>query len=612
MRSNRLPFVTISLVILPFFTAPLAFAQPVVSNVRIDDLGHSSVRVTWDSTAFPIVGGQRIQYGATAAYGNIQNAYRVSASANNETMVLTGQTAGSTIHLCPQTSNGTWSSCSNLDQIVTFGPLPSPHPLPATLPATFSHAPPAPAGCTALTANSFATLLNQINTAAAGQSGGCYIITLPAGTVITGQVLVPTPVDVDLISSSDPGKNTITKATSVNTYSNGQRVRVESDDWAGNAGIPTGLLQGIDYCVANLSGNSFKLQLWPACNSVVSLVTAGFGPWMLTPYPPPASNWIQVTTSGVTQPFGVRADPRWAANFVTWNPPAAGNSTAFAAIRLRGGAHHYYFGHGIYFNAPNSGQNDTTDPAPYNGWAYMNPNNSFIAIKGNVLDGAGFPERIKNVFQLADGGYLDVSDNYFKNISYWRPDKTNLLPTVTSATVVTWSSGSYFTNLGNRTTVPSFTAANPTGTGTAFFTLNPATCTPVATIPGGTSVMMSAGNTATGTAWPWNSGGRYAQALLGTCGVSGAAWVSCINADDGSNYFFSTDSTEGGQIVTASGPGPLNVRNNYFESHSIIWHLDDTCAGTPTFFDADVLFRRNTFATPDRFRLGGAGNNGAV
>src|SRR5271169_1356729 len=134
MQSRILPFVILSSVIFPLFTAGPAFAQPVVSNVRIDDVGHSSVRVTWDSTELPITGGQRLQYGPTAAYGNIQNAYKVSFGPNDETMILTGQTAGSTIHLCPQTSDGTWSSCANLDQTVTFGALPSPHPAPATLP----------------------------------------------------------------------------------------------------------------------------------------------------------------------------------------------------------------------------------------------------------------------------------------------------------------------------------------------------------------------------------------------------------------------------------------------------------------------------------------------
>jgi hypothetical protein len=99
---------------------------------------------------------------------------------------------------------------------------------------------------------------------------------------------------------------------------------------------------------------------------------------------------------------------------------------------------------------------------------------------------------------------------------------------------------------------------------------------------------------------------------LGSCNFASNAWTACANADDGnSNYSFSVDSTEGPQIITACGPGPLNVRNNYFESHSIIWHLDDSCSAKPSLFVSNVLFRRNIFATPDKYRTGAPGNNGA-
>src|SRR5579871_4780314 len=314
--------MTAQIVLLASF-ACLAAAQPVVSNIRLDDIGHSSVRVTWDANAVPM--NQRIQWGPTAGYGKTQYVYStaaVSTLATNQTLILAGQMAGSTIHLCPQSQNADgWSSCRGLDQTVTFAPLPSPHPMPAILPETFSISEPDTSSCTMLTANSLETLQAQVNTAAAGQAKGCYVISVTAGTIMRGQLLVPPAADVDTIASSNAGTNVITIASAVNTYQSGQRVRVALDDWAGTATLPTGLTEGVDYCVAEASGKTLRLQLWPACNAVVSLKTDGSGPWYTTPFPPPASDWIQSRTSSAhVPPDGVRPDPSWSNSMMTRGP----------------------------------------------------------------------------------------------------------------------------------------------------------------------------------------------------------------------------------------------------------------------------------------------------
>lgn len=560
-------------------------AQPIVTNVRVDDVGHSSVRVTWDGNILP--SNQRVQYGPTVNYLYTQYIYSSpSYTATNQQIIITGQAPGSNIHLCPQSmdSAGNWSSCTGLDKTITFLPMPSVHPVPATLPEQFIIA--EPTGCLVLTASDLNGLQLAVNTAAQDQVNFCYTIKVAAGTILRGQLLIPPASDIDTVASSNSATNVVTIASVVNSYTNGMRVRVGTDSWVGNSGLPTGLLSGIDYCVLG-SGKNIQLQYWPACNVTVSLGTAGYGPWEIAPYPPMHRNYIQIRTgSDVIAPDNVRTDPSWVSSMIDWGAAAPVLNASSLPIRFRGMSHNYYFGPGIHFTTPNSNQIDTTDPQSYMGWSAVNEYQTNIAFKRNVFSG-GYPERVKLPFGFADGSYLDISDNYFQDISYWRPSKGGLVPSVVNGSTVSVSAGSYFTNIGTCAVATASNVTSPTGSGTVYLTLNPVTCKVVVSL----------------SDWPRNAAGRYAQALIGTCSYVSGAFTGCINADDVNNYGFSVDATEGPQIVTACGPGPLRVANNWFESHSIIWHLDDSCSQFPTKYVADATFKRNVFSTPDKYRI---------
>ena len=190
---------------------------------------------------------------------------------------------------------------------------------------------------------------------------------------------------------------------------------MSGDDWAGNSSLPAGLIEGTDYCVAGVSGKTLRLQLWPACNSVVSLNTDGAGPWYITPFPPPTSNWIQIRTSSThVPPDGVRPDPAWAGSMVTWGPATTGSQgSQYVTVRFRATAHRYYFRAGNTFQhagirikptrqtrrAITAGRRCCQTTA-----TLRSRETGFRATRS----ASGFP------FALAEGSYIDISDNYFQ------------------------------------------------------------------------------------------------------------------------------------------------------------------------------------------------------
>ena len=103
-----------------------ANAAPVVSNIRIDDVGHSSARITWDSDVTSV--SQRVQYGTSTSYGNIQGTYQSATVAASQQMLVTGLAPSTTYHVCPQstTDNRNWSDC--VDASFTTADLPAVHP----------------------------------------------------------------------------------------------------------------------------------------------------------------------------------------------------------------------------------------------------------------------------------------------------------------------------------------------------------------------------------------------------------------------------------------------------------------------------------------------------
>lgn len=591
---------------------PAFAAVPVVSSIVTDDInvdgGHSSVRVTWSSDV--AADNLRIAWGTTSAYGNLFWSYNVVVGLTaGEQIILTGQTAGATIHLCPQSHNASgWSDCTGLDQAITFPALPSPHPTPATLPSTFSLEPDM-SGAIALTANSVATLQTAIDTAVAGQCSNKYIITISGS--LNGRVIPGISCDVDQFASVDTTADTITLATTKSTYHNGDQVRIMTSDFLAGF-LPAPLLEGISYCAASVSGATMQLTPWPACSGVIDLTTAGSGDhhqWM-RPFPVVMTNYIQLKGNGSVPPAGIRPDPSWDAAWPTihFSPPT--NASDSWPIRFEGTNANFYVGPGLHFTLPASNQTTTTDPVDYLGWIKLDVSSANIAVKRNVFTG-GYPERIFHPIDVADGSYIDVSDNYWENVSYFRPTNYGMIPSTTfGSTTATVAAGHFFTSLGSCT-LPSFTLTNPTiaGTGFVYISLNMSTCLPLASLPAGASVTMSVGTTTIAGNYPVNGSGLWSQGLIGSCFMSANTFASCSTEPDST---YSVPNSEGPQIGTFDGPGPYNVRNNYFESHGIFWHFNDDHSSTPTRFPQNMFFARNVFNSPLSYIVNATGNNGAT
>ncbi len=601
--------------------------QPAVTNLVVDDNavngGHSSFRVTWNTDVAP--DNQRVDWGPTNAYGRVLYAYQPSYAATGQQLTVSGlnattdMDAGRVVHFRACSHNGSGWGCSS-DQTVTIPAVPSPHPVVATLPETFSIPQPSEAGCTTQTAASdLSDLQAKINTAASNQVSACQVVIIPAGAVGTAFVTIPTAVDADKISSYNTGSNVLTVVTRNNTYSNGDRVRV-ANNTPTYATIPTGLQSGADYCASSVSGSTLQLTAWPSCTGVVSLGTAGTGQFNIMPFPPRHSNYITVRSNGVYPPDGVRTGPGWqaASNTAQWQPtittattvtsPYGYNSLLFSEM-----AHHWYIGPGIDFTAANSNQSDTTDPAPWPLRIVTKPSNSYIAVKRNWITGLGYPER-QYVPMYWDGSYVDFADNYLTGIDYWRPARlySDFAQTPAGA-VLSVGGGFYNTGIGNCPSVGASSVTLTSSTsGIGYVTVRPSDCAVIATLPSGTTATCSGCTTAVGADWPKNGAGQYTHGLVASCTFTTGSWTSCTSYDDinaSLSQYFGGGSL---QIISSYGPGPMRYSNNYEESHGILYHMDDSGANNYLTIPSNVTIQRNLFNTLAKYRYGSAQNNGLV
>lgn len=587
-------------------------APPVISNIRVSDIGHSSFRVVWDTDVAP--DNQRIQWGAsTGALTREHYTYSPRYSASDQMLQVTGLVHGVDSNssrvvffkVASYNADG-WGESS--EQTVTLSAMPAVHPAPPVAPTTFQISEPSPSGCTTQTVSNLANLQSAVDTAVTNQVTACQIIEIAAGLADGVNIVVPPPANIDRVSAStgvNTGTDTITiTATIKQSYSNGTRVRVGGDGWNGDA-IAGGLIEGIDYYVINYSAGSFQLSLTPG-GTAVNLTSTGSGNWMISNYPYPTTNWIQLRSALTSlTPDGVQVTSQVRpANAPQLYPGSLGRTGTYT-LQFRAFPHHWYIGPGLYFNVEDSNQDDTTDPKPWPGWISLPVSSSYIAIQRNWFNGGGYPERI-NRPMLPEGSYIDFSDNYQENIDWWRPVRTGLALT-NGAASITMALGTFNTGIGNCT-LPGGQTVNFTGsaTGTIYATIRPSDCARYYTLPAGLTCTNCTAST-TGTDWPKNGDGRYSHGLVGTCAISSGTISSCTMTDTGN---FSVDQYESwtGHIISY-GPGPHRIANNYMESHGIFWHLDDSST-INELMSRDVVFKRNIFATPAKYLYGSVGSNG--
>lgn len=589
-------------------------AQPTISNVRVDDIGHSSARITWDSSPAAACSGggkwgQRVRYGPTSGYGTTQHTYQCVPVANDQQITIQGLACNTEYHYSVGSSDtgadSNWGNSSD----ATFQTLacPSPHPALPIAPVEVAIGMPTQTGTTHNVASDCSDLQAKLNAATCGDT-----VRIPAGTVCTGTYSLPHG-----CGNKQATVNTSTDEWTVTShgYSNGQQILV-----GGDFGTPWPVFSGQIVFVRDAAANTFKVARTSG-GAAIDMLTAGSGVRVVA-WPLPDS-WIVVESTGTIPPSGVRTGPGWESQMATIRVPAskAGvNEVYSAAIHTSDPgsgafgtlAHHYRFV-GIAFGHENyATAGATTDPKPFYGLIQTSPDDSFFIFDRCSFVARGYPDRLVRLSYTWDGRNMAVIDSYANNIDYWRTWKTGLSLSVGGAgnTVLTIAAGTY--NLGNTscTLASPVTATITAGaSGTAYVSM-PTSCTPRITALTGTTTTGSGFTLATSgsPAFPRNGANELTEGLIGTVATAATpAWSSPVNTQEYETSAYNTEGSAG--LFTQHGPGPALVQNNHIEGTgtALLYTSDDNkiaCPSAPCSSDqvttnvpSDIVARGNTFKT---------------
>jgi hypothetical protein len=256
----------------PFAICIALTAQvPVVSNIQVFDISHSSVSVSWAVTPFDF-NTSRIRAGFTDQFeqgpgGEIydQSPYPrgVDNQAGGYQVNLYGLAPDKSYHICAQVSadgGQTWSDCTG-SAVTVFTTLPTPavHPAYPASPATFSTAYPDTSGYAQIAvAADCSNLQNALNMAARDQPGQGSVILIPPGTACTGQYILPADSTVRTIPTSAIQTSTDSFTISGPGFRDGEAVRI-----AGSTPGKFALLPGVTYHVKVVDTNTFQLAATP-------------------------------------------------------------------------------------------------------------------------------------------------------------------------------------------------------------------------------------------------------------------------------------------------------------------------------------------------------------
>jgi hypothetical protein len=289
--------------------AALPLAGQTISNVRITDISHSSVSISWSTgynergtwnagtsynTGDMVLGGlwvavapstgvgpgsntaywqalsYRVATGTTTGLetgpgGQIyaytpSNTYGVDNQVSGFSFNLYGLAPSTTYYYCVETSlNGAaWpdgpTACPTPSSFTTAA-LPAVHPAYPASPKIFSTAYPDTTGYTVVTiATDCSDLQTRLNTAAAAQPATGTVIQIPVGTFCTGSYTLPADPTVKTLATSATVGSTGVITLTGHGLTDGEKIRT--------AGDPPGhlaLLPGVDYYVHVIDANTFQI-----------------------------------------------------------------------------------------------------------------------------------------------------------------------------------------------------------------------------------------------------------------------------------------------------------------------------------------------------------------
>jgi hypothetical protein len=625
--------------------AGTAFAQPTVSNIRIDFISHSEARVRYDLSASACY--ERARYGLSTDYetgpgGGIQDFHAGSVWCGQFDIggSISGLAPATLYHVCAQASaDGTnWSPC--VDATFTTAALPAIHPAPPVVPTWTPPAEPPTTGYNVVTvASDCHDLQSAINTAVASQSATSTVINVPAQTVCSGPYQFPNDPQAVLIPSNSTGIDLTTGTFKPSvvpsgvTFANGQAVQFSGANGClpgsktqgspGNSFNPTTgcsnngpINPGNIYYIVNLSSDSGSFQV-AATPGGTPLVPADFGtggPVLLGMWPPSNSNWIVIRTSTPDSqfcPHGVRCrGASWASLMAKLQLPGGVNN--YSGGFKTGGLTHHVWLIGWEFTPTHVPLSGTVDPAPTSGyfWSVGGWGSSFIVIDRSYIHGLGFPDRLFRPFTEFAGGYMAIINSDLEKFDYWRPaiapanaQGAGGLIASSQGQALTLTGGTYYMGVATCTvgSPVTWTIADGTitGVGKLYLDLN---CNPTLMLPSGMSAACAGPDcmvtTASNPDYPRDSNGGVA------CGILyDVPFIAGALGTPSANFNLSIYSSEGTQALIAGyGPGPYVFSNLYVEGEGLLFHIDDSSSASDA---TGITFQRTTWVLDQSKRPNG-------
>ncbi len=645
-------------------SAGLLAAQPVVTGVVIDAIGHSTARVTATSSVAP-TGGQRIRFGPTTSYegatgGGLNN--QGFGFCNNDPNFCPGifQIYGTLSGLAPNmlyhvqmqasTDGVNWGASPD----ATFTTLPAPNPDPAhpNPPETFDTSYPDTSAYSMATAANCADLNSKLATAVNSRGSG-WVITLAPGLFdTTSATCIQPPIDPSALSFASSNVNTgANQITVPGTLTAGQAIRFAPYSGAclpsSNSGgggfcqLRGNVIQGVVYYVLNPTtvGGSTSFQVSATAGGPpIALTDAGSGTSYVVPLPAPGGPQIIIRTATPDSAFcppGVRCmGSAWSSQMATlkvvgglWT--SMNGNTGPLIFQTNVGAHDIRFVGLEITNTDASGlAASSTDPRPTFGYIFSNVGDAptRIIFDRCYIHGLGYPNRIYRPFETFDGKYMAVINSDLEQWDFWRPWLDSGTPgtrgfaqTIAGNTVST-GAGTY--HMGAVTCTASGLSVTFTG-GTvsggniskSYFSMN---CTPIYVIPTGMTATCSGtgsdGSNTRSCVVTTAATPDYARDVNGSygCGpIAGITLASGVPTGAGNEYgygasIYQTEGTQG--LIAGWGPGPYQMYNNYLEGAGLLWHWDDSAAGLSV--GSGYVVQRNTFIVDPKYITGGPQSDG--
>lgn len=354
-------------------------------------------------------------------------------------------------------------------------------------------------------------------------------------------------------------------------------------------------------------------------SGVITILTPGSGTQYLIPWPPVASNWVQIRSAAadsVLPPVGTRATPTYQPQMATFRRSASGASATDISFGFGILSHNIWFGPGLEFTQVDTGTAEVmvnNDPTPYLGWLQTNRDTGNIIFDRDYIHALPAPNRLLRGFVTWDGSNIALMNSDLRNFNFFHTWYQGFVPTVNSNVQMTLTSG--LAHLANGTvpttstsTVINMTGGVANGTGYIYIDLSqvlnvvmPLGMTATCTVTGLTCTV----STSASPGFPTTGFSQSTVEKLATFTIITGHIGTSSQADGTSSHF----AVEGCQcIIAGNGPGPWITNNNYISGSGLVFHHDDS--GGVYLDRADSTMDRNTWVIPAFTMQGGSMSDG--